>query len=1128
MVLLALFFILTPAVFATTYYVDGANVGGTCSDVAAGTGLATAWCTVGKAASTAVAGDTVNIRSATYREVVTPLNSGSLGNPITYQRYLSETPIISAAVAGTGFASLGITESATGLFTDGFENNDNTFQNFNAGAGDTVDAGNTLLIQATTSNNGGYALAATYGGTNRNARVATTLTGTSTDVYQRMYFRINSGYDIIANDVGQIIMNLRIDSATSRGAVELLQNASGQFYLRGRAVNPATTTVSVFGATAPGSIVPNTWYSIELRYKGGATTTGGAELWLNGSSTGSIYAFNTSTTTIGRAEWGGGTSGTGVAASGSVMYIDDIKVATTSIGAFVAAGPANIYKKTNVTGDPNNIFENNTRMATGSSATTLTAGSYYYDAVADILYIRTSDSSNPNTKTIDIPFWNEGFLIQNKQYLVFDGLTVKYNDGAGVLDGGFVLATSSNIIIRNSTSVDNFGVGVYLNNTSSSTITNNQILRNQRDFGGGLRLENNSNTNVISTNTITGLGVEGGNGINMCGDSGCGGVGNNYNIIRSNIFYNLRDSCVYVGSRSDYNVLEQNTCGLTFRVNGVGGTGFHVSRGSDYNILRNNIFYDTYGPGILVQSNTIDSVEVPVIGNQVLNNVIYNPSTSIVGNHGGISVVDEAYNTVIKNNIIYQANDVSGLRVTGAAATSTDSDYNLYYSTKPSVTSMFHYGVSSGIFYNNLTTFKAAYPTQEVHSLSVEPEFTLPASLNFTTATTSPAIDSGTSTLSVLNDILGLVRPQGLAYDMGAYERLAGADVLAPTISAVASTTSNTSATITWTTNETADSQIIYGLTTAYGATTTLDSTLVTSHSVTVTGLSVATLYHYKIRTADSTGNVTVSPDYTFTTSAVIDSTPPILFAISASVSTNDATISWTTNEGADSQVNYGLSTSYSATSTLATSLVTNHSVTLTSLTAGTLYHYRVRSQDVSSNLATSSDYTFTTTAASTGGSSSGGGGGSGSGGRKAPVVTVPSIVITGQPSTGTFRAITFPLGPTMKSAEVYLLQQMLASDSTLYPSGELTGFYGPMTQRAVERFQTKYGLLTGGTPATNGFGNVGPTTLAKINAVYAGVSTANTVTPLASVVNNNQKIAQLAALLTLLQQLLALVQAGN
>src|SRR5262249_39833308 len=77
-------------------------------------------------------------------------------------------------------------------------------------------------------------------------------------------------------------------------------------------------------------------------------------------------------------------------------------------------------------------------------------------------------------------------------------------------------------------------------------------------------------------------------------------------------------------------------------------------------------------------------------------------------------------------------------------------------------------------------------------------------------------------------------------------------DTTAPTISGrIASNITGSSATITWTTNEPATSQVDYGPTTSYGSTTPLDSTLVTAHSVTITGLAPSTTYNWRVRSMD-------------------------------------------------------------------------------------------------------------------------------------------------------------------------------------------------------------------------------------------------------------------------------------
>ncbi len=100
----------------------------------------------------------------------------------------------------------------------------------------------------------------------------------------------------------------------------------------------------------------------------------------------------------------------------------------------------------------------------------------------------------------------------------------------------------------------------------------------------------------------------------------------------------------------------------------------------------------------------------------------------------------------------------------------------------------------------------------------------------------------------------------------------------------------------------------------------------------------------------------------THTTTPPVDNTPPSISAVAASnVTSTAATISWQTNEPADSQVEYGLTTDYGSSSPLNAALVTSHTVTLSSLQANTTYHYRVKSKDAAANLATSGDFTFTT-----------------------------------------------------------------------------------------------------------------------------------------------------------------------
>ena len=92
-------------------------------------------------------------------------------------------------------------------------------------------------------------------------------------------------------------------------------------------------------------------------------------------------------------------------------------------------------------------------------------------------------------------------------------------------------------------------------------------------------------------------------------------------------------------------------------------------------------------------------------------------------------------------------------------------------------------------------------------------------------------------------------------------------DTLGPRISNIAITAiGTTSATITWDTNENADSQIRYGTTTAYGQTTPLVGALVLRRSLPLTGLTRGTPYNFQILSRDGFGNLSASVNTTFTT----------------------------------------------------------------------------------------------------------------------------------------------------------------------------------------------------------------------------------------------------------------------
>ncbi|MBI5871137.1 MAG: DNRLRE domain-containing protein [Actinobacteria bacterium] len=106
------------------------------------------------------------------------------------------------------------------------------------------------------------------------------------------------------------------------------------------------------------------------------------------------------------------------------------------------------------------------------------------------------------------------------------------------------------------------------------------------------------------------------------------------------------------------------------------------------------------------------------------------------------------------------------------------------------------------------------------------------------------------------------------AYNTSQATRQVNVDNNAPVISALQATSvTSSSASITWTTNEAADSQVEYGTSPGvYTYSTTLDPAMMTNHSVPLTGLQPSTTYYYRARSADAAGLVSYSLEQNLTT----------------------------------------------------------------------------------------------------------------------------------------------------------------------------------------------------------------------------------------------------------------------
>ena len=107
----------------------------------------------------------------------------------------------------------------------------------------------------------------------------------------------------------------------------------------------------------------------------------------------------------------------------------------------------------------------------------------------------------------------------------------------------------------------------------------------------------------------------------------------------------------------------------------------------------------------------------------------------------------------------------------------------------------------------------------------------------------------------------------------------------------------------------------------------------------------------------------------------------------------------------------------------------------------------------------------------------------------------IPKVITLGiatpQTPTATFSR-TLRLGST--GDDVKLLQQLLNSHGILVAAagvgspGNETNYFGFLTEKAVQKFQAQYGVVSSGSPETTGYGLVGPMTRAKLQEIFGSI----------------------------------------
>lgn len=197
-------------------------------------------------------------------------------------------------------------------------------------------------------------------------------------------------------------------------------------------------------------------------------------------------------------------------------------------------------------------------------------------------------------------------------------------------------------------------------------------------------------------------------------------------------------------------------------------------------------------------------------------------------------------------------------------------------------------------------------------------------------------------------------------------------DAVAPVISKIRVETERTKVKIRWTTSEKSDTRVYISTSTPVSktASTTLvitKNSLKKSHKATFKKLAPNTVYYALIESRDASGNITTSPQISFTTNPKKGESSPVpqpftIRNIDALVGTSTIRVTWDTNKPSTSRVYY--STTPAATSSASienTALTQGHDITLSGLGTSTRYYLMLESKDSNGNTKQSSQINLIT-----------------------------------------------------------------------------------------------------------------------------------------------------------------------
>ncbi len=613
------------------------------------------------------------------------------------------------------------------------------------------------------------------------------------------------------------------------------------------------------------------------------------------------------------------------------------------------------------------------------------------------------------------------YLTQSSQYNNINNIDVSGIGQYGVLAWG----SSSNLTIENSTFDDINETAVYVWG-ANTTVRNNNISDVGLIPGMGITytgISANGNDSITEYNSISNIGY---NGIHLRG---------NNSIIKNNLidtFCLVVDDGggVYTGGITNYGKVITGNIVL----NGVGnyfGAVNYFSETPSATKYAEGIYIDEPITDITVSNNSVSTVSDYAMimheswGVNIIGNTFFNASNSqIVVANNNTSYPPLTFDTDISNNIFFakKASQMVFKNITTLNGGYFGMANNNYYARPVDDNLTFYLQTTDtggAVVLKNLAGWQA-YSGYDTNSHISPISITDPNDILFeynatksnrTISLSRPMIDVAgakyASSVTLLPYTSVILMPDPNPDTSPAPTPTP--DTTSPTISSIShSNITNSAATITWNTNENSTSQIEYGATTSYGSLSIINQTQTQSHTVTLSNLRRGTTYHYRVKSLDSSSNLAIGADKTFTTASRLPKIPKIRSLTATKGSVNLAWLMPVDDSGETYELYKGViimksTEGYINEANINTSLVDVKSPALTykdtNVVNGTKYYYSVFAYD---DLGSYSDPEYITFTPSINGGTSGGGGG----GSYTPPTSNNPVVSTSTEATSTLSSV--------------------------------------------------------------------------------------------------------------------------